>query len=173
MPRPKHDHSPRQYVSIASTQTLLLSQSRVRQLLVHEPRDCPNRAKARKRCRMNARRKKLFGRVVKQSHQPLPACFRQHCVVRKLSLAQIATCKVIDRSFRDLDLKVLLDPKQKIEQVHRSKTEIVEEELLRLDWFTLRECERLAHEGEYFHGCVARTHPVTPPSTHHTWPVTY
>ena len=68
---------------------------------------------------------------------------------------------------------MLLETKQQIEQVHRSKTEIVEEKLLRRIGSRLRQRERLAHEHRDFRGCVARAQAVTPPSTHHTWPVTY
>src|SRR5215218_6303588 len=141
--------------------------------MVHETRDCADCAKARKRRRVYARRKQLAGRVVKQSHQSLPARFGQHCIFREFSFREIASRHVIDRAFRDLDLKVLLKTKQQIEQVHRSETEIVEEELLWLDWLSLRQRERLSHERCNLRRCVARTHAVTPPSTHHTWPVTY
>ena len=53
--------------------------------------------------------------------------------------------------------KVLLDTKQQIEQIHRSETEIVEEQLLRLDRLTLRKRERLAHERRTSAMCRAHS----------------
>src|SRR5688572_31125973 len=87
----------------------------------------------------------FFRCVVKQVHQTFTPGFSQHRIFCKLAFREIATREVIDRSFRDLDVKVLLDSKQEIEQVHRRETEIVEKELLRSDRFGLRECECLAY----------------------------
>src|SRR5436190_10603500 len=152
---------------------LINSNISLRQLVVHETRDCVHGAKAWQRGRVNARRKQLFRGVVKQSHQPLSTRLRQQPVLGKLRLREITARQVINRSFRNLDLKVFLDAKQQIEQVHRSEREVVEEELLRRDRLILRKRERLAHKHRNFRGCVTLAHAVTPPSTHQTWPVTY
>ena len=74
---------------------------------------------------------------------------------RGADFREISASELIDRSLRDRDLKVLLDPKQEIEQVHRRETQIVKEKLLLRDRFSFRQRQCLTYQGYNLRQSVA------------------
>src|SRR5882672_8228268 len=149
--------------------------------MVYQSNKRCNGAIAWQRSRVNARGENFRRRVMKQRQQTPAASLSQHRVCCKLTLGHLTARQLINRSFRNTDLKVLLDAKKQVQKIHGRKTQVVEKKLLRFDRFSLRKRQRLPDQRRHLLEGVrlksdglhaVRVHAVKPPSTHQTCPVT-
>jgi len=82
---------------------------------------------------------------MQQSHQMFATYLGQHSSAGKDRVREVTFCEFVKGVLRNGDLKMIFNPEQQIEHIHRSESQIVEEKLLNLDWLISGQAERCAN----------------------------